>query len=219
MHFRFKPRRNPGSQSQHRSVNRTVVGIHLNFAVKLSNNVGPSQYLAISELLTSKDETCPSLESSSFNSSLSMPRTSEPTRVCSEISSSASPNLSRRASSTAERTSLLKKIESMSEGLKRSSKLKVWFDAPRDSTELNVPKSTKLPYHRSGASEGTSTLWRNKGKNRVNVLLPLLFRPTKTVMGLRRMKPVFTRLRKFFNRTDSMSINRVLLLRFSEDTT
>ena len=25
MHFRFKPRRNPGSQSQHRSVNRTVV--------------------------------------------------------------------------------------------------------------------------------------------------------------------------------------------------
>ena len=26
MHFRFKPRRNPGSQSQHRSVNRTAVG-------------------------------------------------------------------------------------------------------------------------------------------------------------------------------------------------
>ena len=25
MHFRFKPRRNPGSQSQHRSVNRTAV--------------------------------------------------------------------------------------------------------------------------------------------------------------------------------------------------
>ena len=31
MHFRFKPRRNPGSQSQHRSVNRTAVtdGDHL----------------------------------------------------------------------------------------------------------------------------------------------------------------------------------------------
>ena len=29
MHFRFKPRRNPGSQSQHRSVNRTAVVKHL----------------------------------------------------------------------------------------------------------------------------------------------------------------------------------------------
>ena len=29
MHFRFKPRRNPGSQSQHRSVNRTAVKIHI----------------------------------------------------------------------------------------------------------------------------------------------------------------------------------------------
>ena len=27
MHFRFKPRRNPGSQSQHRSVNRTAVAV------------------------------------------------------------------------------------------------------------------------------------------------------------------------------------------------
>ena len=27
MHFRFKPRRNPGSQSQHRSVNRTAVNV------------------------------------------------------------------------------------------------------------------------------------------------------------------------------------------------
>ena len=30
MHFRFKPRRNPGSQSQHRSVNRTAVIIVIN---------------------------------------------------------------------------------------------------------------------------------------------------------------------------------------------
>ena len=29
MHFRFKPRRNPGSQSQHRSVNRTAVGLYV----------------------------------------------------------------------------------------------------------------------------------------------------------------------------------------------
>ena len=30
MHFRFKPRRNPGSLSQHRSVNRTAVIVYIN---------------------------------------------------------------------------------------------------------------------------------------------------------------------------------------------
>ena len=31
MHFRFKPRRNPGSQSQHRSVNRTAVAMRKSY--------------------------------------------------------------------------------------------------------------------------------------------------------------------------------------------
>ena len=39
MHFRFKPRRNPGSQSQHRSVNRTAV-------VFLENLSPPPELLA-----------------------------------------------------------------------------------------------------------------------------------------------------------------------------
>ena len=39
MHFRFKPRRNPGSQSQHRSVNRTAVSAFIETAlVTLQDN-------------------------------------------------------------------------------------------------------------------------------------------------------------------------------------
>ena len=43
MHFRFKPRRNPGSQSQHRSVNRTAVAPALNDAGDVAFHAGLEQ--------------------------------------------------------------------------------------------------------------------------------------------------------------------------------
>ena len=39
MHFRFKPRRNPGSQSQHRSVNRTAVRLPKTFNLQVAGRV------------------------------------------------------------------------------------------------------------------------------------------------------------------------------------
>ncbi len=70
---------------------------------------------------------------------------------------------------------------------------------PSPAASLRDPKSTYLSwYQRIGLFLAVSTLCRSSGKARRNVLLPELFRPTRTVMGRIGTSPVSVRHRRFF---------------------
>ena len=67
MHFRFKPRRNPGSQSQHRSVNRTAVALSMNSPsyAQQSPNCAFNSFERFQQFRadTAEDQTSPSQDS------------------------------------------------------------------------------------------------------------------------------------------------------------
>src|SRR5262249_45614962 len=84
-------------------------------------------------------------------------------------------------------------------GRSRNSKVTLGSLNQLLAASFKDPKSTYLSwYQRIGLFLAVSTLCRSSGKARRNVLLPELFRPTRTVIGRIGTRPVSVRHRRFF---------------------